>query len=164
MTVIRGATTIDSDCKKDISAAVKELLDEIFAQNKADKTEIRCIVFSLTTDIHSYHPAKAARECGYDFAPLFACTEPDIRGGLALCVRAMIFAEFSAARPARHVYLKGAKVLRKDISAVYILRWTAPRGAGRVRLQSVLPRSIISYISIREPCTEPVRSTLCARG
>ena len=100
MTVIRGATTIDSDCKKDISAAVKELLDEIFAQNKADKTEIRCIVFSLTTDIHSYHPAKAARECGYDFAPLFACTEPDIRGGLALCVRAMIFAEFSAARPA----------------------------------------------------------------
>ncbi len=131
MTVIRGATTIDSDCKKDISAAVKELLDEIFAQNKAEKTEIRCIVFSLTTDIHSYHPAKAARECGYDFAPLFACMEPDIRGGLALCVRAMIFAEFSAARPARHVYLKGAKVLRKDISAVYNIALDGPAGSGK---------------------------------
>lgn len=45
MTVIRGATTIDSDCKKDISAAVKELLDEIFAQNKADKTEFAASSF-----------------------------------------------------------------------------------------------------------------------
>lgn len=85
----------------------------------------------MTTDIHSYHPAKAARECGYDFAPLFACTEPDIRGGLALCVRAMIFAEFSAARPARHVYLKGAKVLRKDISAVYNIALDGPAGSGK---------------------------------
>ena len=82
MTVIRGATTIAQDTKEEISLAVKELLDEIFTVNALEKDEVRAFVFSLTTDIHSYHPAKAARECGYDYAPLFAAIEPDINGGL----------------------------------------------------------------------------------
>ena len=33
MTIIRGATTIENDCKEEISASVKELLDEIFSVN-----------------------------------------------------------------------------------------------------------------------------------
>ena len=77
MTIIRGATTIERDCKDEIFSSVKELVDEIFRANFLKKTEVRCIVFSLTKDIHAYHPAKAAREAGYDFCPLFACTEPD---------------------------------------------------------------------------------------
>ncbi|MBQ7879335.1 MAG: chorismate mutase, partial [Clostridia bacterium] len=68
MTVIRGATTVNTDCKEEISASVKEMLDEIFAQNALKKEEVRAFLFSLTTDIHAYHPAKAAREAGYDFA------------------------------------------------------------------------------------------------
>lgn len=131
MTVIRGATTVDKDSKEEISSSVKELLDEIFLQNAVGKTEIRCIVFSLTTDIHSYHPAKAARECGYEFPPLFACTEPDITGGLGRCIRVMIFAEFSSPHPVRHIYLKGAKVLRKDLSAVYNIALDGPAGSGK---------------------------------
>ena len=74
MTIIRGATTIERDCKDEIFSSVKELVDEIFRANFLKKTEVRCIVFSLTKDIHAYHPAKAAREAGYDFCPLFACT------------------------------------------------------------------------------------------
>ena len=93
MTVIRGATTIEKDCKEEISLSVKELLDEIFRENHLKKEEVRSVIFSLTTDIHSYHPAKAARESGYDFCPLFACTEPDIEGGLKLCIRVMISVE-----------------------------------------------------------------------
>ena len=61
MTVIRGATTIEKDNKEEISIAVKTLLDEVFSVNNLKKEEIRAFVFSLTTDIHSYHPAKAAR-------------------------------------------------------------------------------------------------------
>ena len=87
MTIIRGATTIEKDCKEEISLAVKELLDEIFSVNTLKKEEIRGFLFSLTTDIHSYHPAKAARECGYDYAPLFAAIEPEIDGALKLCIR-----------------------------------------------------------------------------
>ena len=87
MQIIRGATTISKDNKEEISLAVKELLDEIFSKNSLNKEDVRGLVFSLTTDIHSFHPAKAARECGYDFAPLFACIEPEIEGGLKFCIR-----------------------------------------------------------------------------
>ena len=65
MTIIRGATTIELDNKKEISTAVKELLDAVFVENSLVKENVKGIVFFLTTDIHSYHPAKAARECGY---------------------------------------------------------------------------------------------------
>ena len=74
MTIIRGATTIEKDEKEQIISAVKEMLDAIFSENDLKNDEVRGFLFSLTTDIHSYHPAKAARECGYDFAPLFAAT------------------------------------------------------------------------------------------
>ena len=82
MKVIRGATTVDLDEKQHIIDAVKALLDEVFSANAISKQDVNAFVFSLTSDIHSYHPAKAARECGYDFAPLFAAVEPDIQGGL----------------------------------------------------------------------------------
>lgn len=62
MTVIRGATTVGEDSRTEISAAVRELLDEMFSENHLKKADVRCIFFSLTTDIHSFHPAKAARE------------------------------------------------------------------------------------------------------
>ena len=119
MTIIRGATTIENDCKEEISASVKELLDEIFSVNTLKKEEVSGFLFSLTTDIHSYHPAKSARECGYDFAPLFACIEPEIDGGLKLCIRLMLFTELMENRSVKHIYQKGAKILRKDISEVY---------------------------------------------
>ena len=93
MAVIRGATTIEVDSQKEISIAVKELLDEVFSENALKKEEISAFVFSLTSDIHAYHPAKAARECGYDFAPLFSAVEPDIQGGLKLCIRLMLLTD-----------------------------------------------------------------------
>lgn len=132
MTVIRGATTIGQDEKEAISLSVKQLLDKVFFENALKKPEVKAIVFSLTTDIHSCHPAKAARECGYDFAPLFACTEPDIEGGLPLCIRVMLFVDCAEGeRKIKHVYLKGAKVLRTDISEIYNIALDGPAGSGK---------------------------------
>jgi len=88
-------------------------------------------LFSLTTDIHAYHPAKAARECGYDFAPLFAAIEPEIIGGLQLCIRLMLFTELENDRNVKHVYQKGAKVLRKDISEIFNIALDGPAGSGK---------------------------------
>ena len=119
MTIIRGATTVEADTPEEISGAVKELLDEIFRKNRLRKEEADGFLFSLTTDLHSRHPAKAARECGYDFAPLFACTEPETEGSLARCIRVMLFTERPAGSAVFHIYLRGAKVLRKDISEIY---------------------------------------------
>ena len=93
MRIIRGATTIACDAREEIRSSVAELLDELFSRNGLQKEEVRGIVFSLTTDIHSYHPAKAAREAGYDYAPLFAAIEPQIDGGLARCIRLMLLTD-----------------------------------------------------------------------
>lgn len=129
--VIRGATTVSEDTKAEICVAVKELLDEVFAENLLEKSEIRGFVFSLTTDIHAYHPAKAARECGYDFAPLFACIEPEIEGALPRCIRLMLLTECAENKTVKHVYQRGAKVLRKDISERYAVALDGPAGSGK---------------------------------
>ena len=140
MVVIRGATTIEKDGKEEISLAVKALLDELFAENALKKEEIRAFVFSLTTDIHSYHPAKAARECGYDYAPLFAAIEPDIDGGLKLCIRLMLLTELTDNRVVKHIYQKGAKVLRKDISETFNIALDGPAGSGKSTVAKVLAK------------------------
>ncbi len=140
MTVIRGATTIANDNRAEISLAVKELLDEVFSANALKKEEIKTFIFSLTTDIHSYHPAKAARECGYDFAPLFAVIEPDIDGGLKLCIRLMLFTELTMDRTVKHIYQRGAKALRKDISEPLNIALDGPAGSGKSTVAKVLAK------------------------
>lgn len=129
MVVIRGATTIGQDTKEEIQKAVKELLEQIANVNNLKKDEIVSIVFSSTSDIHSYYPAKAAREAGFDGCSLFSAQEPDIDGGLSHCIRVMIFLEQD--KKPRHVYLRGAKVLRKDIATVYNVAIDGPAGSGK---------------------------------
>ena len=140
MTIIRGATTIERDEKTFIIDSVKQLLDEIFKENNLKKEEIRGFLFSLTTDIHSYHPAKAARECGYDFAPLFACIEPDIVDALPLCIRLMLFTELADNRGVKHIYQKEAKSLRKDISEIFNIALDGPAGSGKSTVAKALAR------------------------
>lgn len=140
MTIIRGATTVLCDCKEEITQSVRDLLDEIFTQNRLKKQEIKGFLFSLTSDIHSYHPAKAARECGYDFAPLFACIEPDIDGGLPMCIRLMMFTDLTDEQKVKHVYRKGATVLRKDISEIFNIALDGPAGSGKSTVAKILAR------------------------
>ena len=140
MTIIRGATTVEKDEKQEIILAVKDMLDSIFTENALQKTEVRGFLFSLTTDIHSYHPAKAARECGYDFAPLFAAIEPEIDGALKRCIRLMLFTELSDNRMVKHVYQKGAKILRRDISEIYNIALDGPAGSGKSTVAKILAR------------------------
>ncbi len=140
MVIIRGATTIENDCKEEMILCVKNLLDEVFKQNELDKNEVVGFLFSLTGDIHSYHPAKAARESGYDFAPLFACVEPTIEGSLPLCIRLMLFTEPTKKKTIKHVYQKGAKTLRSDISQIYNVALDGPAGSGKSTVAKILAK------------------------
>lgn len=140
MTIIRGATTIERDCKEEILSAVNEMLAEIFSVNALQKEEIKGFLFSLTQDIHSYHPARAARECGYDYAPLFAAVEPNIDDGLALCIRLMLFTDLIDDRNVKHIYQKGAKVLRKDISEILNIALDGPAGSGKSTIAKALAK------------------------
>ena len=139
MLSIRGATTVDKDCPEQIKESVKELLTELKVRNNLNAENTVCIIFSTTTDIHSYHPAKAAREAGFYFAPLFACIEPEIVGALKLCIRVMILAEVATSNP---VYLKGAKVLRKDITENINIALDGPAGSGKSTISKILGKKL----------------------
>ena len=138
MVVIRGATTIAEDTPSEIRSAVKELLEQIELRNNVSRDEMMSIVFSSTSDIHSYYPAKAAREAGFEGASLFSAQEPDIEGGMKLCIRVMLFVEKNM-RP-RHVYLRGAKVLRKDIAERINVAIDGPAGSGKSTIAKALAR------------------------
>ncbi len=129
MTVIRGATTIAQDDKEEIRKAVGELLEQIESRNGLARSEVMSIVFSSTSDIHSYYPAKAAREAGFESCSLFSAQEPEIDGGLKLCIRAMLFVEKNLTPT--HVYLRGAKSLRKDIAQKINIAIDGPAGSGK---------------------------------
>ena len=136
MVVIRGATTISEDTPDEIRSAVKELLEQIEKRNAISRDEVVSIVFSSTSDIHSYYPAKAAREAGFEGASLFSAQEPEINGGLKLCIRTMLFVEKNI--EPRHIYLRGAKVLRKDISEKINVAIDGPAGSGKSTIAKAL--------------------------
>lgn len=141
MIIIRGATTIKEDTKKEIVKAVKTLLDEVFSVNQIKREEVRGFIFSLTTDIHSYHPAKAARECGYDYAPLFACIEPEINDALPLCIRLMLLTDRTGENlSVKHIYQEKAKTLRKDISEVLNIALDGPAGSGKSTVAKIIAK------------------------
>jgi len=139
MTIIRGATTIERDEKEEIQRAVKELLEQISSKNVLKRDEIMSIVFSSTSDIHSYYPAKAAREAGFEGSSLFSAQEPEIEGGLPFCIRVMLFVEKDIS-PIVHVYLHGAKVLRKDIATNYCIAIDGPAGSGKSTVAKALAK------------------------
>lgn len=129
MKAIRGATTVNADTKEQIKERVKELLTEICKKNAIGDSDIICIMFSTTADIKSYYPAKAAREAGFGLCPLYSSLEPDIDGALKLCIRVMIFADIN--KTVEHVYLHGAKMLRKDLSSLVNIAVDGPAGSGK---------------------------------
>lgn len=140
MIAIRGATTIENDCPQQVKDSVKELLNELVELNNLSSENIICLIFSNTSDIHSYYPAKAAREAGFYAFPLFSSLEPEIDGALKLCIRVMVLAEICA--PAKHVYLRGATTLRKDITETYNIALDGPAGSGKSTISKIIGKKL----------------------
>lgn len=140
MKAIRGATTVAKDCAEDIRESVKELLSAIVVKNSLNAEDIICIMFTSTDDIRSFYPAKAAREAGFYSCALFSAAEPDISGSLPLCIRVMVLTE-SEKQPV-HVYLKGAAVLRKDISKKLNVAIDGPAGSGKSTVSKLIAEKL----------------------
>lgn len=129
MKAIRGATTVSEDSPLSIRESVRELLLSVIDANRLQISDIVCIMFSSTADIKSYYPAKAAREAGFSSCALYSSLEPEIDGALERCIRIMVLADTDYAP--EHIYLNGAKALRKDITAVYNVAVDGPAGSGK---------------------------------
>ena len=110
---LRGATTIDRDDPDHVRDATRELLERMIAANNIAVSDIISVVFTVSHDITSEFPARAARELGWVDVPLLCATEIPVRGAVAHCIRVLIHLE--SARPRselRPVYLRGAATLR----------------------------------------------------
>ena len=139
MRAIRGATTVREDSPQEIREAVAELLKEIAARNASVRESCISILLSNTADIRSLYPAKAAREAGFSGCALFSAQEPSIDDALPLCIRVLVLAEGD--EPVRHVYLRGAANLRKDLSR-YSIALDGPSGSGKSTVAKRLAREL----------------------
>ena len=114
---IRGATCLTQDDAAEMSEAVVELLSEILDRNELTKDDLISVLFTATPDLHCAFPAAAARSLDFGDVPLICAQELDIEGALSKVIRVMVHAETSKNRSdIKHVYLRGAEVLRQDIA------------------------------------------------
>ena len=114
---IRGATQLGSDDVAEMAMAVTELLSEMFERNSLTKADLVSIFFTSTEDLISDFPAAAARKLDLGDIPLMCARELPVEGSLPRVVRVMIHA-YSTLKHAevKHLYMRGAEVLRKDIA------------------------------------------------
>lgn len=114
---IRGATTVEENTVDSILDDTKELIQKIIEKNNIDMDRVISILFTVTTDLNKVAPAKAARELGFVNVGLMCVNEMVVEGSLDKCVRLMILYNSNInQRDVKHIYLKGAKVLRPDLS------------------------------------------------
>jgi len=113
---IRGATTVDRDTAAAVVAATQALLREIAARNGVVPTDVISALFTVTSDLKSEFPARAARDLGWVDVPLICTVEIPVPGALPRCIRVLLHIETERPRAdIRHVYLEGARVLRPDL-------------------------------------------------
>lgn len=114
---IRGAVQVEGNTAEAIAAGTKELLAEILRANDLSVDAVISVLLTATPDLTATFPAAAAREVGFESTPLLCAVEIDVPGALPRVVRAMVTVESErSSQEISHIYLGGAKALRRDIA------------------------------------------------
>ncbi len=114
---IRGAITVERNEAAEIAAATRELIKTIIKENRLDTEDIASAIFTVTSDLNAGFPATAVREMGWRYIPLMCANEINVPGSLGRCIRVLIHVNTAKSqKEIKHVYLKGAVVLREDLS------------------------------------------------
>lgn len=114
---VRGATVVSADEPDLLSDAVVELLVEMTGSNGIPTDDIVSVLFTMTTDLRSEFPARAARALeGWREIPMLCTIEIDVPGALPKCIRVLMHAYSTRSRDdIRHIYLGDARQLRPDL-------------------------------------------------
>jgi chorismate mutase len=113
---IRGATTAEDNSASAILEATRELLEAITAANGLQVEELAAAFFTTTQDLNAAFPARAARDLGWAMVPLLNSQEIAVPGSLPRCIRVLLLWNTDRGQEEiRHVYLRGANVLRPDL-------------------------------------------------
>ena len=113
---IRGATTVDRNDATEIREATQELLQMILSENALCTDDLVSAIFTVTPDLDADFPASSAREIGWELVPLLCATEIPVLSGLSHCIRVLIHVNTTRCQSEiRHVFLRNATALRKDL-------------------------------------------------
>jgi chorismate mutase len=112
---LRGATRAARDDSESIRAATRELLTEMMLLNSLSQDAIVSAFFTVTPDLVTEFPARAARELGWDDVAMLCSTEIPVPGSMSRVVRVLLHVELPLNTSVRHVYLNGAEELRPDL-------------------------------------------------
>ncbi|MFL5263023.1 MAG: chorismate mutase [Anaeromyxobacteraceae bacterium] len=113
---IRGATQIDANSVEAMEEGVAELCRALADANGLTQDEIVWAIFTVSHDLDADFPARAARvKGGWDRVPMICSREIPVPGSLPRAVRVLVHVDSGSPADAKHVYLRGAKVLRPDL-------------------------------------------------
>ena len=116
---IRGATQLDVDEREHLLERTAELVRLVLAENGLTTDDLISIVFTATPDISSEFPAYAARALGLVDVPLLCTVELEITGAMTRVIRLLMHVDTGLTRAElTHVYLHGARHLRRDLEHV----------------------------------------------
>lgn len=111
---VRGATRVERDEPALIIEATRELLAAVMERNETTAEDVVSAIFTVTPDLTSDFPARAARELGWDNAATLCSVEIPVPGAMTRVIRVLLHLEIPVSTPVRHVYLRGAEELRPD--------------------------------------------------
>lgn len=115
---IRGATTVEANTREAILDAAREMLSEIISRNNVGVDDVASAYFSTTPDLNAEFPAVVARsDFGWSNAALMCGHEMQVPGSLSMCLRVTVMVNTDVPqKDIKHVYLRGAAVLRPDLA------------------------------------------------
>ncbi|AZB43334.1 chorismate mutase [Bacillus sp. FJAT-42376] len=115
---IRGATTASENTVQSVLSSAEELYKKMAADNQIVPEKVSSVLVTVTKDLDAAFPAKALRELtGWNHVPVMCMAEIDVPGALQKCIRVMMHVETDLNQnEVQHVYLKGASVLRPDLT------------------------------------------------
>jgi chorismate mutase len=112
---LRGAITVDANEAEAILSATAELMSEVMERNALDPRDMVSCIFTCTRDLDAEFPAVAARNLGLSSVPLLCAHEIDVPGALPRVIRLLLHCYADPDTEPKHVYLRGAEALRRDL-------------------------------------------------
>jgi chorismate mutase len=112
---LRGAITVEANEAGEILAATEELVRAIMDRNGLAAGDMVSCIFTLTDDLDAEFPAVAARNLGLSAVPLLCTREIAVPGALPRVIRLLLHCYADPKMEPRHVYLRDAEVLRRDL-------------------------------------------------
>ena len=112
---LRGATTAPRNEAEAILEATDELVRTVMAENGLAAGDLVSCIFTCTADLDAEFPAVAARRLGLSSVPLLCAREIDVPGAMPRVIRLMLHCYAEDGSEPRHVYLREATALRRDL-------------------------------------------------